>query len=1178
MSIAKKRLSLLLAGIFLVFSILTLLPLEQNKAQAAVPFTVALHPGHGPASSGSGAVQGTITEAVLNEQLTAKISAALRARGIGVLLTNKMTSVSDPAPYVLSGPPYGGEKQYSYLTPKAEILGATNCPWVLNAACTQKPDLAVSVQHNSYSDTSVNGNQVFYSSTIAGDYGKNSTSVALSKAFAQMLDAQFRKPGFYLANRSVSDVENNSLTKYSGVPSVLLEAGFMSNASDFAKMQNSANQQMYAERFADAVVEYKNKYQSTEPPKMNSISTSTTPSYGPTFSVNANVSNTARVYAAVWSASGNQSDLKWYDMTCVSGADWSLTFDLKDFGYKPDSYNVHLYATGADGNGMCVGATAFTLLGDTAAPTADSVRATLPAPKSSTFIVSANGVKDDSGVSDVRFAVWTEKNGQDDLRWYSGANDGSGNWSVSVNAADHNNEAGVYVVHAYATDAKGNSGMIGYATLIVDHNDHTPPTATGVSTSQDPWTSLSLTISASGVTDDSGVAGVQAAVWSEASGQGDLRWYSLTNNGSGNWSANVSMKDFSANGLYNIHYYATDTRGNMGMIGHQSVTSQRDTAPPASQLVYAVNTTVNSPSFTVVAHNVSDPSGVSNVQFAVWTERNGQDDIRWYQGNKLVNDQGSHWLAQINAINHNDEAGTYIIHAYGTDELGNFGIVGYTTIEVTHRDYNPPTAAGVSTSQDPWTSASMTLSASGVTDDMSGVKAVRAAVWSAANGQSDLRWYHLSNNGAGNWSANANMADFSADGEYTIHYYAEDIAGNVGFIGAKSVNMQHDRTAPTAASVQAALPSQYAAGFTASATGVSDASGVMSVQFAVWTESNGQDDIRWYAGTNDGNGNWSAQVNAAGHRDEEGLYNVHAYATDILGNFGNIGAATVTLDHKDTTAPTATGVTTSENPVMSDTVGVHVEGVTDDRSGVAGVRIAMWSNVNGQDDLRWYTLTDRGGGFWATNVRIADFSAAGPFTIHAYATDKSGNDGYVAAGAVTVGVASGYTIMGASSVTAPQLAKYYTNAGGWAWDASQYGGSMTLEQFCQLYIDYCAAEGVKAEVAFAQMCLETNFLKYGNLVTRDQWNFAGLGATGAPNKGIYFKYVEDGVLSQVQHLKAYACTDGLNLTPCAEYNRFGYVTRGCAPTVQALSGLWASDTGYGAKILGYINAILNTSV
>lgn len=65
------------------------------------------------------------------------------------------------------------------------------------------------------------------------------------------------------------------------------------------------------------------------------------------------------------------------------------------------------------------------------------------------------------------------------------------------------------------------------------------------------------------------------------------------------------------------------------------------------------------------------------------------------------------------------------------------------------------------------------------------------------------------------------------------------------------------------------------------------------VQFPTWSDANGQDDIVWYNGSNDGNGNWSVVVDSANH-SSGGNYTTHAYVTKN-GVRNSAGATTYSL-------------------------------------------------------------------------------------------------------------------------------------------------------------------------------------------------------------------------------------------------------------------------------------------
>ena len=114
------------------------------------------------------------------------------------------------------------------------------------------------------------------------------------------------------------------------------------------------------------------------------------------------------------------------------------------------------------------------------------------------------------------------------------------------------------------------------------------------------------------------------------------------------------------------------------------------------------------------------------------------------------------------------------------------------------------------------------------------------------------------------------------------------------------------------------------------------------------------------------------------------------------------------------------------------------------------------------------------------------------------------------------------------------------------------------------YVEEAAAEGVNHDTAFAQMCLETGFLRYGGLVTPDMNNFCGLGSIGPGETGHIFPDPRTGVRAHIQHLQAYASTEPLNQELVDP--RYRYVKRGSSPTIHGLAGTWAADRAYDAKI------------
>ncbi len=137
---------------------------------------------------------------------------------------------------------------------------------------------------------------------------------------------------------------------------------------------------------------------------------------------------------------------------------------------------------------------------------------------------------------------------------------------------------------------------------------------------------------------------------------------------------------------------------------------------------------------------------------------------------------------------------------------------------------------------------------------------------------------------------------------------------------------------------------------------------------------------------------------------------------------------------------------------------------------------------------------------------------------------------------------------------------------------SQYGGATTIREFCEIIYEEATDENIKPEVVFGQAMKETGYLQFGGDVQIEQFNFAGLGATGNGVHGNSFANIREGIRAQVQHLKAYASKDSLN-HDCVDV-RFGYVNRGSAPYVEWLGikenpnkAGWAASSEYGIDLV-----------
>lgn len=124
------------------------------------------------------------------------------------------------------------------------------------------------------------------------------------------------------------------------------------------------------------------------------------------------------------------------------------------------------------------------------------------------------------------------------------------------------------------------------------------------------------------------------------------------------------------------------------------------------------------------------------------------------------------------------------------------------------------------------------------------------------------------------------------------------------------------------------------------------------------------------------------------------------------------------------------------------------------------------------------------------------------------------------------------------------------------------------------YIDEAKTENINSDVAFVQMCLETGFLQFGNLVTKEMNNFCGLGAIDENHRGEKFETPLLGVRAHIQHLQAYATTQDVKLNNELIDPRYNWVHKTkLAKNVFELSGAWATDLNYGKKLDGLLTKL-----
>lgn len=158
-------------------------------------------------------------------------------------------------------------------------------------------------------------------------------------------------------------------------------------------------------------------------------------------------------------------------------------------------------------------------------------------------------------------------------------------------------------------------------------------------------------------------------------------------------------------------------------------------------------------------------------------------------------------------------------------------------------------------------------------------------------------------------------------------------------------------------------------------------------------------------------------------------------------------------------------------------------------------------------------------------------------------------------------------IMGPGFLTATDLADFFLSQ-------NPAANKKEVYEIATYYVYEGMAEGVNYSVAFAQMCLETGYLKFGNLVTPEMHNYCGLGAMDAEHPGESFATMQLGVRAHIQHLQAYGTTEDQQLRNQLIDPRYSWVHKTkYIETIEGLSGTWATDPNYAVKIENILKKI-----
>ena len=591
-------------------------------------------------------------------------------------------------------------------------------------------------------------------------------------------------------------------------------------------------------------------------------------------------------------------------------------------------------------------------------------------PTVGSFDVVISNVKAPNGVETVSVPIWSEINGQDDIIWYTANRQNNGTYTVNVKASAHKNSTGLYNVHLYYIQKDGQLTGVGGTTTQVfigkTPEQLKPKASFAIENNNAKAGTFDAVIT--NISAPLGVKEVLVPSWSLENGQDDLIWHKATKQADGSYRVTIKASEHKGNkGNYRADAYIVDNSNNRHYIAEKVVSV--DYARPSGVLTIENNNTAAG-TFDAVVRNIVAPTGLKEVLVPSWSLAGGQDDLIWHKASRQAD--GSYRVT-IKAKDHKNSTGKYRADAYIVDDSNKRFYLTEKVVEVTQ---TRPSASLVIENNNADLGTFDAVIRNIVAPN--GVKEVLVPSWSLVNGQDDLVWHKASRQSDGSYRVTIKASEHKNSlGNYRADVYIVDNANQRHYVTETIVDVKHNKPVGTISVVN---NNKDTGTFDVIISDVYSPKGVRTVQVPIWSEKDGQDDIRWYEATRQANGTYAVNVQATNHKNSTGLYNIHLYYILNDGSQVGVGGTTTTLEFRNAKTKTQTYITNVNSEAGSFTV--VVDQAPQGRQ-IKNIHVAVWSESN-QGNLSWYNTAPTGTHTEINVSTVNHKNLIGNYTTHVY--------------------------------------------------------------------------------------------------------------------------------------------------------------------------------------------------
>ena len=490
----------------------------------------------------------------------------------------------------------------------------------------------------------------------------------------------------------------------------------------------------------------------------------------------------ASVSVPIWSDVNGQDDLVWYVAAKQNDGTYKVSVKASDHKNSTGKYNIHLYYNQLNGKqiGVTTSSTEVSIGKRPNVPV--SADLSIDVDKSAgTFTITAKNLKGFENYKEIKIPFWSHAKGMDDIKWYTPVRQSDGSYKVVAKAIDHENVDGRYEAQIFYYDAQGQRQFVQKAFAEYSTGKPNVPVSADLSIDVDK-SAGTFTITAKNLKGFENYKEIKIPFWSHAKGMDDIKWYTPVRQSDGSYKVVAKASDHeNVDGRYEAQIFYYDAQGQRQFV--QKAFAEYKKEQPLSGTLSIENNNKDTGTFDVIIKDVYSPKGVRIVQVPIWSAKDGQDDIRWYEAARQANGD---YKVSVKASDHKNSTGLYYVHLYYIQNDGSrVGVLASST-EVEFRNANTKTRAFIKNVN---VEAGTYMVEVDQAPQGRHIKNVRVAAWSQDH-QENLYWYSTAPTGTQTDVQVSAVNHKNLAGNYTTHVYVDYVDGGVeGFnLGQTALN------------------------------------------------------------------------------------------------------------------------------------------------------------------------------------------------------------------------------------------------------------------------------------------------------------------------------------------------------------------------------------------------------